>query len=334
MKLSKFHRDLISVIHLNADMPLARLAREVGKPEHVVRYNLRRLLEEGVICFHPFIDVGRLGFSQYTLFFSLSHERHQDSDRLLRYLVESEQTTWVGRMAGEFHYGVSICARSLMELNIFLDDLSACFGTVFFEKSLSILMSFTHFRMKYLSKRRGPREYLTFGTSTEQISIDELDHQLLSAYALQGSPAITHLSRVLGASNSTVDYRYKRLRNAEVIKGALYFADSRRLGVSMYLLLVYLKAVTPELKEKFFQFCRNHPHINFLIEFLGTWDYEVGVEVEEPAALGTIVSELYGHFGPALNTIRILTVIDHPKTIKYPFKRWPGTTLPLIVQNG
>jgi DNA-binding Lrp family transcriptional regulator len=320
MKLNSLHRDLISVTHLNADIPLAQLTKSIGKPEHVVRHNLRRLLEEGVLSFHPFIDLGRLGFSQYTLFFSLSHERNGDRDRLLRYLINCEETTWVGRMAGEFHYGVSICARNLEELNRFLDHLSESFGAIFFEKSLSILISFTHFRMKYLSKRCGPREYLRFGTAAEQVETDELDHKLLSTYVRQPSHAIAELARSLGESASTVDYRYKRLRDSEVIKGALFFANTQLLGMSMYLLLIYLKSVTPAVKVNFFEFCRRHPHVNFLIEFLGTWDYEVGVEVQSPTALAAIVSELYNHFGSSLNTVRILTVIDHPKTIKYPFR--------------
>lgn len=69
-----------------------------------------------------------------------------------------------------------------------------------------------------------------------------------------------------------------------------------------------------------FKFCLGHHNVNFLIEYLGAWDYEVGVEVENAKDILTITEQFYSRFGDVLNTIKVLQVFDYPKVSKYPLK--------------
>lgn len=320
MRLTEVERDLISSIQLNATMPLSRLSRHAKHPPHVLNYALQKLKDSRVLFYHAFIDMSALDVVQYTVFFSLSSSMKVSKEALISYLVSSEQVSWVGLLGGDFQCGVSICVRTVPDFSDFLTTLGNKFGGVFFEKSIAVLSHLYHFRMKYLSSRKGNIEFLEIGRKPTNFCGDELDHKILSALANSTSPSRRHIATQLGVAHSTVDYRIDRLEKNNIIVGHSYLADTSAFGVHMYLLVLYVKTVDEKFKRTLFDFCLKHQNVNFLIEYLGAWDYEVGVEVENAKDILTITEQFYSRFGEMLNTIKVLQVFDYPKVSKYPFK--------------
>jgi hypothetical protein len=83
-----------------------------------------------------------------------------------------------------------------------------------------------------------------------------------------------------------------------------------------------VKTVDEKFKRSLFDFCAKHQNVNFLIEYLGAWDYEIGVEVENAKDILTITEQVYASFAEMLNTVKVLQVFDYPKVSKYPFRSY------------
>jgi DNA-binding Lrp family transcriptional regulator len=243
-------------------------------------------------------------------------------ESLISYLVSSELVSWLGLLGGDFQCGVSICVRTVPELSEFLTKLGDKFGGIFFEKSIAVLSRLYHFRMKYLSPRKGPVDYLEIGGTPSRFKGDELDHKILSTLVKSSSPTRREVAAKLGIPHSTVDYRIARMEKERVIVGHTYLANTSAFGVHMYLLVLYVKTVDEKFKRSLFDFCAKHQNVNFLIEYLGAWDYEIGVEVENAKDILTITEQVYASFAEMLNTVKVLQVFDYPKVSKYPFRSY------------
>jgi hypothetical protein len=78
-------------------------------------------------------------------------------------------------------------------------------------------------------------------------------------------------------------------------------------------LLVYTKGLDGSLTDKIDQYCRVQPNITALIACVGSWGYEINVEVQHPEELSLIIQQLYELFGNSIHTIKTLTKFSYPK---------------------
>src|SRR5690606_39209098 len=123
-----------------------------------------------------FVDMYRLGFSDYVLYFSST------SAAPLEYLLKNPRVTWVSELSGSSQYGAALFVRHVHEFVAFLDDLSRRFGDAITQKSVRLTRTFTRFNRAYLAPD-APRAALSFGLSPAFETIGETDDRLLFALA-------------------------------------------------------------------------------------------------------------------------------------------------------
>jgi hypothetical protein len=66
-------------------------------------------------------------------------------------------------------------------------------------------------------------------------------------------------------------------------------------------------------------FCFNHKSISFFVQCLGSWDFELGIEVQSQSEVNDLMYELYGTFGDSITSISIFPVTRYLKVQNYPF---------------
>src|SRR5690606_27078842 len=102
---------------------------------------------------------------------------------------------------------------------------------------------------------------------------------------------------MLAIPASTIDLRMRRLSERGVISGHLLAVDCTTYGFQPFKLLIFAKGVNPDLSAGLQKFCERHPNVTYLIECLGTWDYEVGIEVANTEEVTGIMQEIFEEFG-------------------------------------
>lgn len=323
MRLKPNQKKVLSVLHMEADLPLERVCEVTGLRIHAVRYALKRLKEQQLILRSPIIDVYKLGFTHYGVFFSLAIEDKKKHQQLISSLVASDKVSFVCELGGEFHYAVSFCARDLFQLAYFLDDLSEKYGNVFYERAVAARLALHDYPIKSLFGVPRKVSVLGWGVSEEIFEYDQIDHSILKGLSSWPEASKYELSDRLKIPFSTFDFRLKKLEEKKVIVGYRYFVNTEKLGIQSYLILIYLKSMRQRLKNRINSFCSVHPHVRFLVENLGGWDYEICVEVSDPKTVTGIVREINEEFGSSLNTVKVLPIFDYLKVSNYPFKKYP-----------
>lgn len=299
---------LLSASQLAANVPVPELAKKTRIKQHKIYYHLKRLLDQGTIRPWPFINTYLLGYRQFQVYFSLESHEQKEKDKLLARIRETKNVVWLAELGGAFQYGMSICAHDGDEVLKFLEDLASNLRGGFFKKAVSSVISFEQFQKKYISPADKSTTSLKIGYSPETITIDETDQKILSELYKIGTPNQQEIARRIGAPRSTIQYRLEQLEERGVIAGYTYLISGVKLGMQIYRFLVYMRGMRKGLSEEFYESCKEHPNIVTLVRCLGSWDYELGVEVSEPQQASSVLSQLHGQFGEYIHEIQLLSV--------------------------
>lgn len=309
---------LVALEH-DADRPICDVAKRIGAREHTVRYVLDRLKSRGIIVGRaPFINLYRLGYTDYTLFFSLASRREKPRDRMVEELLKTTSVSWVGKVGGEFQYGAAVCARSIGEAMEVFHALSDRVGCAFLDKALSLRVTFTAYGRKYLAPKVKISP-LAARTAGHAAAIDDVDHRILSALSRNPELSWRDLSAGIGVPLSTVLRRAKQLEAEGVIQGYIYRLSSAALGMQQYRLLIYTRGMSLALSTALREFAERHPQVIHFIECMGAWDYELGVEVKHAENVTEIAQQIYDRYGTEIGNIRLLQIFRHLKYSSYPF---------------
>jgi DNA-binding Lrp family transcriptional regulator len=319
MKLTEKESRVLAAIELRADAPMELLRKETGFRDHTIRYALRSLIERDIISPVPFVNLHRLGLTIYSIFFTVGGEKRASHDALIRTLLADPMVLWVGEFGGEYHYSVGIAVNRLGELTVLLDKLSQKHGAIFRDKAISVQISSTVFPRRYLTSRKTTAKPIrvTFD-ARDPFILDSLDRRILIALTSKGTLSHRQIALLIQAPLSTVELRIKKLRGNGVISGQIYSVDASKFAMHSFKLLVYTGTLDVALTAKITGFCNTNPHITTLIACLGTWGYEINVEVHNPEEISQIVQQMYQLFGNSIQTIRTLTKFRYPKVRFFP----------------
>lgn len=319
MKLSPAQAKVISAAQLDADCLLSKLRKRTGMKEHTIRYTLERAREQGIIERRYFINLFKLGYLQHEVFFSLTSEQSGMRDALLKQFKASDRISWIGRLGGDYQYGINICSRDVTHVVSFFDDLSKNYGRAFVERNLSLRVGLTFFGNRYLAPALKPQEPLRYHSTTELVAIDLTDHKILSALTSH-CPASGHeLARILGMPQSTVDYRLKKLKSSGVIVGSYYNFRGDQVGIISFLCLISTKGLGSVFREKALAFCNSHPKIVVLVESIGSWDFEFVIDAFSAEEAMRTSEQLLDYFGRDINWLKMIPLFSYPKVHEYPF---------------
>ena len=318
MKLSEKEATVLACAEFRADAPISVLRKQSGYRDHSIRYVLQRLQERRVIAPVPFINLHRLGYTIYTMLFSTMSEKGGVKEGILKAFIASPEVLWVGEFGGEYQYGVAFCTKQFANLIQFLRGISQKYPAIFFDKAISVQISSTIFPRKYLTAKKVGLNPVTVASTKDTVEIDGLDERILSAITSFGELSHRQLALKLQMPLSTLELRIKKLHDKGVIAANIFVVDSAAFHRESFKLLVYTKGLDPQLSSQLHKFCAGHRDVTYLIDNLGSWGYEIGVEVSKSEDVTAVIQELYETFGNLINTIKVLTKFRYPKVRWFP----------------
>lgn len=319
VKLSEKERAILLCGQLQARASTRSIAKQTGYREHTVRYAFEKLDREGVVHRYPFINIFPLGYEEYGLFLSFVGSPKERA-RFLGAITKNRQVSWLLELGGDYNFGLAICARRAAEVTAFLQNLSEMFGTAIVGKSVSVRTSWTLYPRQYLSPRKFRAKPLSCGDTGEAGELDEVDRRMLTGLAKYPAASLRDIAMAMKVPLTTAQNRVKKLSTQKIIVGHAYEVNPQQIGAQGFRLLIYTKAMHGKFRAEFRAHCEADPNIFAVIECVGSWDFELKVEVERAEELHQLTGKLYESFPRDLREIKVLTVFDTPKLSFYPFE--------------
>jgi DNA-binding Lrp family transcriptional regulator len=135
---------------------------------------------------------------------------------------------------------------------------------------------------------------------------------------------LTALARELHLPLTTLERRKQRLEDRGIISGYFHWIEAVALGMHPYIVLIYMKGISPDFKQRLSEFAKKEPHALYFIECMGNWDFELGIEVQDLKAVTNITQRLYDHFPGDMRTLKVIPVLNYFKAKNYSLERSEG----------
>jgi DNA-binding Lrp family transcriptional regulator len=282
-----------------------------------VQHVIRRLKARGAIELKPFIDVSRLGQVNIAVFFSVALTKRTALATLLRNIIQYPRVTFLQSLAGDYHFYAALDCPTLGEIHDFLRKLSTWAGGAIISKSVVPRTKYIQYRRKYLTGVKKKEEALIALDSKDRIEISADERILLGALVKPAMESIRQVARDLRLPFSTVDYRYQQLLKKQVIRGWFYDVADEFTGTQRFKALITCRYLASDFEEKFEQFLRYHPHVTYLLQTIGEWDFEIGVECFRPEDMMNFITLTHETFPTEVSHITSVTELTNLKFVMF-----------------
>lgn len=294
--LNEKERLVLYYLQFNGEMSSSDLGQRVGLKSHIVQYTKNSLIERGILRRRYYINPYALGYAQYQLFFS-SPLGSATNNPLISHLKEHWRTAWFAAVGGDFQYGMNVIARSPLDFSNHLDDLELSFAEIFSRKSLTVISSFSMLSKKYLLTEAGitPENVscITLKECAPPPPTDEIDNTVIRALSTYPSLSLRQISEKMGMSRTTFQYRVDRLKELGVFLGSFYYISASKFNRHPYMLLIQTVGARHKVRKAIYNFAQKEPRIVNIAECLGTWDYQLNVEVQTQSEVTDITNHIY-----------------------------------------
>lgn len=316
-KLQDTDARILSAIELRAREPLAKIARCCGLRESTVRTSLQRLIDERLIVTRRiYLNPYLLGWTNFAVYLVLAADGAASDSPLRLFLAKQKRISWIAEFGGEYHLAFSIAARHISEVSRFLERIAEQFPDSVSRKEISVRTEIRTFPRKFLNAEAASGVELLQG-GIENTQLDEIDARVLRAAGSPGFESFRRLAERAGISSSTFDRRLKALEAKKVIEGFYYILDPGLFQMQEYRLLLSVPSAKPKLNERLLAEARRHPNIRKWIRCVGSWDYELEINVRSSRDASALVSELRKKFAREIGVVNSLPLFGETSVPAY-----------------
>jgi DNA-binding Lrp family transcriptional regulator len=322
--LTARERDIFSIVEFDLEMPAAAVAKKLRIPVASVHYTLKRLRESETIKPRCFINSCALGFMDIGFYFSLAEQSSRGRQALIQRFKNHPSVAYIGSVLGDFQYVAVFMCRDLTHFSSLISELTGSRDEVISDKQIVPRLSGTRFARKYLNPKLARRASMQLRATGPKLELDETDSRLVWALGNRPYESIRELARFLGMPLATVDRRIKRLQEIGVVQGFFYDLNTTRIGVQSFRVLITIQGLSCSVRSEFTKVCAEHPLVTYLLEALGSWDFEVGIETFDARLVSSVVEELHTKTGGRISNVRVLMELEDFMCRHYPGKLGTG----------
>lgn len=324
VNLTARERDIFSIVEFDLEMPAAAIAKKLRIPVASVHYTLKRLRESETIKPRCFINSCMLGFLDIGFYFSLAEQSSRSRQALIQRFRNHPSVAHIGSLLGDFQYIAVFMCRDLTHFSSLISELTGARDEVISDKQIIPRLACARFTRKYLNPKLAKRSSMQLRATGPALELDEVDTRLVWALGNRPYESIRELARFLGSPLATVDRRMKRLQDMGVVQGFFYDLNTTRIGVQSFRVLITIQGLSCSVRSEFAKVCAEHPLVTYLIEALGSWDFEVGVETFDARLVSSVVEELHTKTGGRISHVRVLMELEDFMCRHYPGKLGSG----------
>lgn len=292
-----------------------KIGKIAGIPAHQVRYDLRNLVERGLLLSKRQINAASLGYYMFHIHLSV---RSEDADRLLKVLSASSRVLYLSRNGGERTIGVTVLSRRPELIFAVMDEAAAKSNVSFSQIGWAVEGAFHYFGAKFLTGKSPIIPTNVQDWNGGPITIDQADAKILRLYNRGEAQSTAELARAIGLPTSTIQYRVNRLEQQNVILPMWAFVNLANLGYSEFEVLVRISNAPPAEHQRFVKFCEEQLSITLLIRSFGDWQYKFVSLVDRPTEIFELEDTLYRSFPSFVQKITIVARRETVKTGDFP----------------
>lgn len=293
VKLDAKDLRILKELDRNPDISINKLAKNVQISQQVADYRIKNLFKNQIINkIMPIVELSKLGFSLYRVHVRFKVIRDEKKKSFEDFVFNNFKCFFMGSVGGRYDEYLDLFAESSQKFQEDLATITEKFSEIIQEYEIMEITKIHLFNYKYLG--RHSNEFVTMGSS-KKVKIDEKDRKILNFLKKDSRISYIDLGFKVHLSRNGVKERIKNLMRKEIILGSRMFLNSRKVGKESYKILLKMKNNVEE-KERLIKFVKNSEEVIYLMEFLGKYDFDLEIEVDNRERLQEFIINLRNNF--------------------------------------
>ena len=318
IKLDAFDRKILEELIENSREQVSTIAKKVRLRRENVNYRINRLVKLGLIKeFNTILSERNLGLSHYVVFIELVKLGDETEKQIIEYLKNNHFMSWIGTSAGKWSlvFDIIIYEKNSNLKNI-LGDFLQRFGDFIDNYEVLRLSESNYFAPKLIGKVNVP-----FSESEKRVNIklDKIDFKILSLLNQNSRKTLVDISNQTNLTPNGVNNRVKALIKNKIIIGHTISLDWKKLSYEWFAIQIKLHKYNKEVDKQIKIFFTNHKKVIFYYRYLGgSWDYDIGVLVQNSNELRDFINEYRKNFSDVSKISDVFLTLEETTGYKMP----------------
>lgn len=319
VKLDTKDKKILFELDRNSRQTYREIAHKIRLSKDSTFYRIKRLEKEGIIQqYQTVIDVGKLGYISFRIFYKLQNTTTKIEEEIINYLKNQKIVAWIVSIEGYWNINTWILCKEISELEKFWKEFTSKYLNYLADKQLSIFTDITYYSRAFFLENKKNDISITFVTTPKQLDVDSVDIRILELLNLNAKMPIIEISKRIRMSAKQISLRIKNLEKKKIIVGYRTMFNLEKLGYLYYRLHIKVKDLTLEREKAFRQFTFAHPNIIYDHYSIGGPDLEIDIQVESVEALRKIVKEIKDKFSVIIQEYDVLRYLKEHKYMYLP----------------
>ena len=318
IKLDAFDKRILEALIENSREQVSTIAKKIRLRRENVNYRIHRLIKLGLIKeFNTILNEKNLGLSHYIVFLELVKLEERTEKQIIDYLKNNPFMSWVGTSAGKWSliFDIIVYDKNSNLENILLEFLKK-FGNHIENYEVRRLSEGDYFTSKFIGK---VNDFHKKPENKGFQKLDKTDFKILSLLNRDSRKTLVDISSKTNLTPNGINNRIKSLTNKGIILGYTISLDWKKLGYEWFAIQIKLHKYDEEIDNQIKTFFKNHKKVVFYYKYLGgSWDYDLGVLVQDSNELRDFINEYRRKFSDVSKISDVFLTLEETTGYKMP----------------
>jgi Lrp/AsnC family leucine-responsive transcriptional regulator len=318
IKLDLKDKKILTLLDENTRFSNSQIAKKIKLSKPAVEYRIKRLEKNKIIfAYYTVIDVTKLGYSQYKIYFKFQDTTLEDEQKIIDYWIKDKNSVWVAQIRGLWDLAVSILAKSNFEFGEILGRFMNSYSKFILGKDVLLTEYSPIYAREYLIQT--PKKEFIYGIPSKIYELDETDQKILKELSNNARINIIDLAEKTKLTRDIINYRLKKLTKEGIIFQYRCYLNLHNIGINHYKIIFRTKNFSEEHEKQIKEYVNKHKKATQFLKLIGSWDLEIEFETENEDELYKILTDLRKQFSSIIRDFDILRVTETYKYNYFPF---------------
>lgn len=318
IKLDAFDKKILESLIENSREQVSNIAKKIKLRRENVNYRINRLVKLGLIKeFNTILNEKKLGLFHYVVFIELVKLEEETEKHIIEYLKNNPFMSWIGISAGRWSlvFDIIVCDKN-SDLEKILHDFLKKFGNFIDDYKVLKLSEGDYFASKLIGK---VKHLLSKPEKKIEAKLDNTDFKILSLLNQDSRKTLVDISAKTNLTPNGVNNRIKALVKNNIIRGYTIFLDWKKLGYEWFAIQIKFNKYDEDADNQIKEFFINHKKVVFYYKYVGgSWDYDVGVLVQNSNELRDFINEYRKKFSDVSKISDVFLTLEETTGYKMP----------------
>jgi len=306
LKLDIKNNKLLIELTKNSRNTSSQLAKSIGLSRQAIDYRIGILLKKGIVTsFIAEIDLKKLNYEEYGFFCQLNSVDEKVDKQINQYVSSNPFMGFTGEGSGKWNIFNEIVAKNSEFAETIMIDFLHKFEDYITQYKLYPVMYYNYMPIKHLQNYKNKTRI-----TDSKIKIDKKDVVILKMLNQNARAKLTEIAYKMDITANSVKNRIKNMIGNGIIKGFTANISTRKLGYTLNDFLIRYDYSSHEEKKKFISFLEDYPHIIYVYQYLGEWNFEIGLVTKQVEEIKPFLMELRGRFRKKVHVMELHTEIN------------------------